>query len=246
MSPFKCVPSPKIADETIGAPDDDDSGETRLPLPKVESELFRPEIASLYSLANEAKSQPANAKHIETGPDITTMPVDQVSARVSRKGIIVAAMLGLAAGIAINGEWSLSQSSAENLKANLRGVVETVFAGSSKTEQSAKFPQPPSDATDATLREIADQLVALAEALSTMQQNMKELATTQQQIRKDQAQLAQTQSIGQDQIRKTQEQLAQTQSRFLALQAQTNLKQNPQPRPHSPDGRKLNHSYPSR
>jgi len=210
----------------------------------------------LNATDNVASAVAANSnifgrKHIETGPDLTTTPVDQLSTpfsksseengRGSRKGIVIAMMLGLAIGIAIGGEWS-PQTFTENLKAiNLRGVAETIFAGSSNGEPSAQLPLQASAATDTRLSEIADQLIAVTGDLSFMKQNIQELTTGQEQIRKSQEQLAQSQSAGQEQIRKVQEQLAQMQSRFSALQAQANLKQHPQqPSPPPPDSRRPN------
>ena len=241
MSFFECVPSPKIAD----AQHEDDLPETRIPLPMVEGDFLNG--TDKFASAIAANPNVIGLERIETGPDVTTMPIDQVSTqfsksskekfRVSREGILLATTLGLAFGIAIGGVWS-SPHLTENLKAtNLHGVVEAIFAGSSNAEQPTQQPLPAS--TDTKLSEIADQLVALTSDLSSMKRNIKELATGQEQIRKAQEQLVQTQLAGQEHIRKTHEQLAQMQSRFSALQAQANLKQHPQPSPHPSDGRRL-------
>jgi hypothetical protein len=268
MSFFESVPSPKIADDTLGGQRNDDLSETRIPLPTAESDFFKHRTEPVYSCANEVKSASMNdndkvasaiasnsdilrLKHVKTDPDVTTMPADQASSpfsdsskkrfRVSRKGVIIATMLGLATGIAIGGEWSSPHTFIENLKAaNLHGVIETIFADSPKAELSAQQALQPARATDTKLSEIADQLVGLASDLSSVKENMEELKTGQEQIRKVQEQLAQTQFTGQEQIRKAQEQLAQMQLRFAALQAQANLKQNAQPNPHVPDARRLN------
>jgi len=254
MSFFECVPSPKIADETIAGQHKGDFPDLAIPVPIAESEfLKRPEIESVYARANEPMATEMNAsdkvasaiadirslKHIETGPFVTTIPADQAAAplsksskktfRFSRKGIIIAAMLGLATGIAIGGKWPSPHSFVENLKAtNLRGLVETIFASSSKSEHLAADPQ--SAVADVPkLSEIPDQLTAIVSNLSSLQQSMNELAVGQEQIRKAQEQLAQRQ-----------EQLAQTQSRFTVSQVQANLKQNTQPSVHTTAGRKLN------
>jgi hypothetical protein len=259
MSYFQCVTSPNIADETVGDQHKGDS--VRVPMAK--SELFkRPAIEAEHASGDNsmhtdsANSGPMDAadkiasaiaatsdrrslKFIETGLDVTTMPIDQASApssdssrkefRISRKGIIITMVLGLATGIAIGGEWLSHHSFIETLKAtNLRGAVETIFAGSSKAEHLAADPLPAAAGVH-KLSEIPDQLTAIASSLSSVQQSINELAVGQEQIRKAQEQLAQRQ-----------EQLAQTQSRFAVSQTQANLKQNTQPSLHSTAGRKLN------
>ena len=225
MSFFERVPSPKTADEIRGGEHKDDFANSRIQAPLAESDFFKgPEIETMYdkvAAAIAATSDTHKLKHIETCPDVTTIPVDQdpmpvdhdpaplsksskKNSQLRRKGIVIGAMLCLTTGIVIGGF-------TQNLKAiNLRGA-----------EQAA--PQPAVvDATGPKLSEIADQLVAIASDLSSVHQKIKELAAAQEQIRK------------------AQEQLAQTQSRFAALQAQANLKQNMQPTPHTPEGRKPN------
>ncbi len=197
MSLFEHVSSPKIADETIGGNRKGDFADLPIPMPISESEFLK--RSASFSKSSKKKF------------------------RFRRKGIIIATILGLATGIAIGGEWSSPHTFIENLKAtNLGGVVETIFAGSSKVEQSAQPMAAAADATGHKLSEIADQLVEIASELSSVQQNIKELAG------------------GQEQIRKTQEQLAQTQSRFAVSQTQANLKQNAQTSSQKPDGRKIN------
>ena len=228
MSFFESVPSPKIADETIG--DQHFPGSPVL-LPLAESD---PETEAVYAFdaTDKVASAIAGLKQVETGPEVTKSPLEPALAplselqkkrfRVSRKDIIVATILGLVAGIAVGGAWSSPANFTDKLKATaLPGTAEIVFAGSAKPEQSAQPGPVSADASGPKLDEMKDQLNAIASELSSLQQNMKGLAE------------------GQEQIRESQAQLAQTQSRFSAAQTQANLKQSAQPGTHPPQVRKV-------
>ena len=250
---------------------------TDLPIPVPFSESQppkRPTIEPVHTWANQsipigaAKLGPVDAtdkvasaiaatSHIDTDTAVAMVDSARPSKslnkkfRFSPKGILVAMVLGQVIGLAIGAAWSSPSAFTENLKAtDLRGLVEGVFAGSSKPDQSAQLLSAAADARGPKLNEIVDQLVAIGSDLSAVKQDIKEIAAGQEQIRQAQEQLAETQSAGQERIRKAQEQLAQAQSRFAASQLQAHLKQNPQPSPPPPDGRKLNrrdvYYYPSR
>jgi hypothetical protein len=198
MSFFECVPSPKIADETVFRRRKGDFDDLPIPAPLSESEFFKRPSNQLPKSSN---------KKFWFG----------------RKAIVVGAILGLATGI--GGAWSSPHIFTDNLKAaNLRGVVESIFAGFPKTEQSTQSLPAVADATGPKLGEIADQLATIANELSSLQQNIKELAG------------------GQEQIRKAQEQLAQTQARLAVSQTQVNLKQ--QLSSNTSESRKLNRRDP--
>ena len=79
--------------------------------------------------------------------------------------------------------------------------------------------------TDVTPPDVQNQLNAIARDLSSQQQNIKELAAGQEQIRKTQGQLAEAQS--------------QAQSHLAVLQAQANAKQNKQSAPATTEDRKF-------
>ena len=79
--------------------------------------------------------------------------------------------------------------------------------------------------TDVTSPDVQNQLNAIARDLSSQQQNIKELAAGQEQIRKTQGQLAEAQS--------------QAQSHLAVLQAQANAKQNKQSAPATTEDRKF-------
>ena len=79
--------------------------------------------------------------------------------------------------------------------------------------------------TDVTAPDVQNQLNAIARDLSSQQQNIKELAAGQEQIRKTQGQLAEAQS--------------QAQSHLAVLQAQANAKQNKQSAPTATEDRKF-------
>lgn len=203
---------------------------------KIFGERGRNLVAPLVPFSESEREANADIQlleHTVTSPRASTSPGDEAASPSSKpskknnlfdgKGIVIATILGLATGAALGGVWSSPHIFTENLKAtNLRGVVETIFAGSSKAEQSAQPLPVAAGATDPKLSAITDQLVAIATDLSSVQQNIKELAS------------------GQEQIRNLQVQLALTQSRFAVLQAQANIQQKTQPSPQMPEGRKLN------
>ena len=179
----------------------------------------------------EANSHVHRLKHTVTGPRVSTIPGDEVSIPSSKpskkkslfggKGIVICATLGLATGIAIGAEWS-THSLTENLKSyNLRGVLETIFA--SKGQQAAQAAPATAVVTAPDVSEILNQLNTIARDLSSVQQNINELAA------------------GQEQIRKAQGQAAVLQAHLVNLQTVANAKQNKQsaPAPAPTEGRKF-------
>lgn len=240
-----------------------------IPLPISESEYFRTKSvgASANGPAplDLAKSRPINTQeftpavetnsdihrleHIVTGPLVSTIPGDEASipsSKPSKKksrfggiGIVICAMLSLVTGIAVGAAWS-PHSLTENLKSyNFRGVLETIFADSSKGHPTAQAtvasvaapdlseiqnqvnaiarsvssmqPAPAASVTAPDFSEIQNQLNAITRTVSSMQQNINDLA------------------VGQEQIRKAQWQLAGAQQRLVNLQTLANAKQNKQP-----------------
>jgi hypothetical protein len=181
--------------------------------------------------AVEANSDIPQLEHIVTDPRISTIPGDEASIPSSRpskgkslfgdKGIVICAMLSLATGIAVGAAWSRTRPLTENWKSyNLRGV-EAIFADSSKGQLAAQAAPAAAVVTAPDVGEILNQLNAIARDLSTVQQNINELAA------------------GHEQMRKTQGQLAEAQSHLAALQAQAYAKQNKQSAPAATAGRKF-------
>ena len=110
----------------------------------------------------------------------------------------------------------------ENLKSNnLRGVLETIFADSSKGQLAVQAAPAAANVTAPDFSEIQNQLNAIARGLSSVQQNINEL------------------TAGQEQMRKAQGQLAVLQAHLVNLQTVANAKQNKQSAPAATEGRKF-------
>jgi len=185
--------------------------------------------------AVEANSDIPQLEHIITDPHVSTIPGDEASIPPSKpskktslfggKGIVICAMLSLATGIAVGAAWSRTHFLTENWKSyNLRGV-ETIFADSSKGQLAAQAAPTAAVVTAPDVSEILNQLNAIARDLSSVQQNINELAAGHEQMRKTQGQLAEAQS--------------RVQSHLAALQAQANAKQNKQSAPAATESRKF-------
>jgi len=171
--------------------------------------------------AVETNSDIHRLERIETGPDVSTIPSDEASipsskpskkkSRFGAKGIVICAMLSLATGIAVVAAWSQTHSLTVNFKSyNFRGVLDTIFADSSKGQPAAQPAPAAPHVTSPDFSEIQNQLNAIVLSLSSMQQNINELAA------------------GQEQIRKAQWQAAVLQARLFALQTVANAKENKQ------------------
>jgi hypothetical protein len=165
-------------------------------------------------------------------PHVSTVPGDEASIEASKpakkkhmlgvksgKGILIFAMVSLVTLIAVAAEWPHSLT--ENLKSYKRGVLESIFAVTSKGQRAAQAAPAPADVTAPDVSEILNRLNAIDRSVSSMQQNVNELAA------------------GQAQIRKTQLDIAVLQSRFLAAQTIANAKQNKQSTPDAIEGRRF-------
>jgi hypothetical protein len=168
---------------------------------------------------HEANAGIQRLEHIVTGPHVSTIPGDEASissSKPSKKkswfggmGIVICAMVSLVTGIAVGAAWS-PHSLTENLKSyNFRGVLETIFADSSKGHPTAQATVASVAAPE--FSEIQNQLNAIARNLSSMQQNINELAA------------------GQEQIRKAQSELAWAEAHLINLRTVANTKRNKQP-----------------
>jgi hypothetical protein len=152
----------------------------------------------------------------ETGYEIPSSKSPNKRFLLGSKGIVICAMLVLATGMSIGGEWAGTNGLIEYLKLNnLPSALEAIFAGSSTEKHSAQAAPAP-DSTD-----LAHQLNMIARDVLLIQQNIKELASAQAQIRTAQEQ-----------------QLSDTQSQLAALRAQLTAKQKPLSVP--PERRKFN------
>ena len=178
------------------------------------------------SLSNEiVVEQELNSRleRIFTGPHVSMVPGDEASIKISKpskrkpmlggKGILIFAMLGLATGIAVAAAWSWPHSLIDDLKSYKRGVVETIFAVTSKGQGAVQVSAATPDVTARDVSEILNRLDAIDRGLSSMQQNVNELAAGQAQIRKEQLDLA------------------VLQARLVAKQTIANAKQNKQSTP---------------
>jgi hypothetical protein len=177
---------------------------------------------------HEANADIHRLEHI-TGPQVSTIPSDEASissskpskkkSRFGGKGIVICAML--ATGIAVVAAWSQTHSLTENLKSyNFRGVLDTIFADSSKGQPAAQPAPAAPQVTAPDFSEIQSQLNAIVLSLSSMRQDINELAA------------------GQEQIRKAQWQAAVLQARLFALQTAANAKENKQSAHGATDGPK--------
>jgi len=150
---------------------------------------------------------------------LSTIPSSETSIQSSQsskkkalfggKGIAICAMLGLAVGIAIGAEWPGAHALTENLKSYI--FREPTFADSSKAEPTAQAAPAAPSVADSDFIKIQNKLNAIAQELSSVQQDVKELAA------------------GQEQLRKAQWSLAGLQARLLNMQTMATLKQNKQP-----------------
>jgi hypothetical protein len=141
----------------------------------------------------------------ETDHDIPSSKSPKKRFLLGSKGIVICAMLVLATGMSVGGEWAGTNGLIEYWKLNnLPSALEAIFAGSS-TEKHSPQAAPAPDSTD-----LAHQLNMIARDVLLIQQNIKELASAQAQIRTAQEQ-----------------QLSDTQSQLAALRAQLTAKQKP-------------------
>jgi len=166
-------------------------------------------------------------------PHLSTVPGDEASIEASKpakrkhmldgkggKGILIFATVSLVTLIAVAAEW-WPHSLTENLKSYKRGVVENIFAVTSKDQRAAQAAPAPADVTAPDISEILNRLNAIDRGLSSMQQNVNELAASQAQISK------------------TQLDIAVLQSRLLAAQTIANAKQNKQSTSDAIEGRRF-------
>ena len=159
--------------------------------------------AQLSTVPGDEASIPGGEASIPAPKTLKKKPM------VRGKGIVICTILTLATGIVIGAEWpSLSQ----NLKSYKHGILETIFAVTSKGQLAQAAP-PAAAVTAPELSEILNRLNA-------MEHSVNELAA------------------GQEQIRKAQSDLAALQSRLVAAQPVANAKQNKQSAPDVTEGRK--------
>lgn len=156
----------------------------------------------------------------ETGHEIPSSKSPKKRFLRGSKGIVICAMLVLATGMSIGGEWTGTNGLIEYWKLNnLPSALEAIFAGSSTEKHSVQAtPAPDSN-------ELAHQLNMIAGDVLLIQQNLKELASAQAQIRTAHEQ-----------------QLSETQSQLAALRAQLTARQKPPSAP--PEKRKFNRTDP--
>jgi len=246
MNFFKRTPSANIPDKILDEQERFLTGPVFLPIS--ESKYFRTEddacsngpIVSTKSASIdthevapvvEANSDIPRLEHIVTDPHVSTIPGDEASIPPSKaskknflfggKGIVICAMLSLATGIAVGAAWSRTHSLTENWKSYNFRAVETIFADSSKGEPAAQTAPAAAVVTAPNFNEIRNQLNGIARDLSSVQQNINELAA------------------GQEQMRKTQGQFAVLQARLVALQTVANAKEDKKPAPAATEGRKF-------
>jgi hypothetical protein len=245
------VSSPKITGENIFVEKRRNLNEAPMLLPMTEGEFLRQRAIGkltkeLIKDVNEGGSliEPDSAlgpprprlrdPHASTVPNnLTTETGDDIPSSkrflLGSKSIVICALLLLATGMSIGGEWTGTNGLLEYWKLNnLPSALEAIFAGSSTEKHSAQAaPAPDSSdlahqlnpAPDST--DLAHQLNMIARDVLLIQRNIKELASAQAQIRTAQEQ-----------------QLSDTQSQLAALRTQLTAKQKPQSAP--PERRKFN------
>ena len=228
------VSSPKIADENIFVENQRNLNDPPVLSPMTESEFLRQravgeftkellkgtdESGSLIGSNSDldAPQRQLTDPHVSTVPDyLTTETGHEIPSSKSRKkrallggkSIIICAMLVLATGISIGGEWTGTNALIEYWKSNnLPNALGAIFRDSSIDKGSAQA----EPATHPDFNDLAHQLNIIARDVSLMQQNIKELASAQQQIRTTHEQ-----------------QVLETQSQLAALQAQLATKQKAQ------------------
>ena len=243
---MKRVSSPKVANENMFVEKQRNLNETPMLLPMTEGEFLRQrangkltkelikDTDKNYSLI-ESDSGLDSPQPRLTEPEVSTVPdflttetgheIPSLKSQKKRfplgsKSMIICAMLVLATGISMGGQWTGTNALIEYWKSsNLPNALEAVFVGSSTEKHSAQA----EPAIPPGFNDLAHQLNVIARDVSLMQQNIKDLESAQEQIR-----TAHEQKI------------SEIQAQLAALQAQLNAKWKPQSA--APERRKFNRS----